>query len=92
MQIGFYRFLFQTIFCCVVMAFNRAPRHVWLPQGNKVRFVILLRGLFGTSGMLCFFYALTHMTISDATVLVFTNPVITSILGAVVRACFTSKF
>ncbi len=51
------------------------------PWGNNRR-LLLLRGFFGFLGLTCFFYALTHLPLGDATVIHFMNPVLTGILAA----------
>ncbi|PSQ82101.1 MAG: hypothetical protein BRD46_00395, partial [Bacteroidetes bacterium QS_8_68_15] len=48
------------------------------------RRLLLLRGLFGLGGLSCFFWALTALPLADATVLHYTNPVLTALLAAVV--------
>ncbi len=52
-------------------------------RGNN-KFGLFLRGLFGFGALSCFFFALTKLPLADATVIHFTNPVITSLLAAVV--------
>lgn len=82
MEIGMFRFAVQGVICCGVMIKGKIP--VW-PPGTRVRVLLLARSFVGTCGMLCYFYALANMSLSDATIIVFTNPIITTILGAVVR-------
>jgi drug/metabolite transporter (DMT)-like permease len=48
------------------------------------RRLLVLRGLFGLGGVSCFFWALTALPLADATVLHYTNPVITALLAALV--------
>lgn len=48
------------------------------------RTLLFLRGLFGLGGMSCFFWALTALPLADATVLHYTNPVMTALLAALV--------
>jgi drug/metabolite transporter (DMT)-like permease len=57
-----------------------AGKALW---GNN-RTLLVLRGLFGLGGMSCFFWALTALPLADATVLHYTNPVITALLAALV--------
>ena len=57
-----------------------AGKALW---GNN-RTLLVLRGLFGLGGMSCFFWALTALPLADATVLHYTNPVITTLLAALV--------
>lgn len=42
---------------------------------------LLLRALSGIGGLGCFFYALTHLPLADATAIQFSNPVITALLA-----------
>jgi drug/metabolite transporter (DMT)-like permease len=48
------------------------------------RKLLWLRGLFGFSALSCFFFALTVLPLADATVLHYTNPVLTALLAALV--------
>ena len=43
--------------------------------------LLLLRGLMGFAALSCFFYAIIHLPLADATVLQYTNPVWTAWLG-----------
>ncbi len=52
---------------------------------SQVRWLLLIRGFFGTIGSLCFVYALATMRLSDASALYFTNPIVTALLARVVR-------
>ncbi|KAG0308318.1 hypothetical protein BGZ99_001174, partial [Dissophora globulifera] len=55
------------------------------PFGNKnVRFLLFCRGLAGSCGLGCFFFALSVMPLADATVVFFLGPVFTAILGRIV--------
>ncbi len=46
--------------------------------------LLLLRGLFGFGGLSCYFYAVTHLPLADATVLHFVNPVLSAMAAALV--------
>ncbi|KAI9241739.1 MAG: hypothetical protein BYD32DRAFT_432828 [Podila humilis] len=55
------------------------------PLGNPgVRFLLFCRGLAGSCGLACFFYALSVMPLADATVVFFLGPTFTAILGRIV--------
>ncbi|KAF9944389.1 hypothetical protein BGZ72_002432, partial [Mortierella alpina] len=55
------------------------------PFGNKgVRFLLFCRGLAGSCGLGCFFYALSVLPLADATVIFFLGPVFTAILARIV--------
>lgn len=51
------------------------------PWGND-RKLLLLRGLLGFAGVNFFYYALIHLPLAEATVIVFTNPVFTALIAA----------
>ncbi len=70
MQLGLYRFLMQSVFSSVVMWRGRL---LFCPPAPRTRALLFARGFLGTGGMLCYFFALTHMSLADATVLVFTS-------------------
>lgn len=46
--------------------------------------LLVLRGLLGFGGLSCFFYALVHLPLAEATVIQYTNPVLTALLAAVI--------
>jgi drug/metabolite transporter (DMT)-like permease len=48
--------------------------------GNR-KGLLVVRGLFGFAALSCFFYALVHLPLADATVIQYTNPVWTAWLG-----------
>ncbi len=53
------------------------------PWGNNRR-LLLLRGVLGFTALTCFYYAVIHLPLADATVIQYTNPVFTALLAAVV--------
>ena len=53
------------------------------PWGNN-RKMLLLRGLFGFAALNCFYWALVHLPLAEATVFQYTNPVFTALLAAIV--------
>jgi len=53
------------------------------PLGHD-RGLLLLRGLLGFLSLSCFYYALIHLPLADATVIQYTNPVFTALIAAVV--------
>lgn len=53
------------------------------PWGNR-RSTLLLRGLLGCAGLLCFYYAVAHLPLAAATVLHFTSPLFTALLAPLV--------
>lgn len=46
--------------------------------------LLILRGVLGFLGLSCFFYALTHLPLGDATVIMYINPMFVALLAAVV--------
>jgi drug/metabolite transporter (DMT)-like permease len=48
--------------------------------------LLLLRGLLGYAALSCFFYALVHLPLAEATVIQYTNPVFTAVLAALFLA------
>ena len=55
------------------------------PWGNR-KGLLLARGLLGYAALSCFFYALVHLPLADATVIQYTNPVFTAILASIFLA------
>jgi len=50
------------------------------PRGNH-RQLLILRGLLGFFALNCFYYALIHLPLADATVIQFTNPAFTALIA-----------
>ena len=46
------------------------------------RRMLLLRGLLGSLALLCFYFAIIHLPLADATVIQYTNPVLATVLAA----------
>jgi drug/metabolite transporter (DMT)-like permease len=46
--------------------------------------LLLLRGVLGFGALTCFYYAVVHLPLADATVIHFTNPVYTAFIAALV--------
>ena len=55
---------------------------VW---GNR-KGLLVLRALLGYGALSCFFYALVHLPLADATVIQYTNPIFTAILASIFLA------
>lgn len=51
-------------------------------RGREPRF-LLLRGVLGFAALTCFYYAVVHLPLADATVIHFMNPVIAAFIAAV---------
>ena len=52
-------------------------------RGNRPG-LLLLRGLFGLGGLICFFWAITQLDLASVTVLHYTNPIWTALIAAAV--------
>ena len=52
------------------------------PLGQR-RGLLLVRGILGTGGLVCFFYAVMNLPLAEATVLHYLNPVLTAVFAAV---------
>jgi drug/metabolite transporter (DMT)-like permease len=50
------------------------------PWGNNKK-LLLLRGFAGFMGLSCYFYAITHLPLADATVIQFCNPMLASLIA-----------
>jgi drug/metabolite transporter (DMT)-like permease len=48
------------------------------------RKILIARGLTGFAALSCFYYAVTHLPLAEATVIQYTNPLLTAILAAVI--------
>ncbi|MCP4503261.1 MAG: DMT family transporter [Deltaproteobacteria bacterium] len=53
------------------------------PFLGQRRGLLLLRGVFGFIGLLCFFFAITKLPLAEASVLFSLNPVFTAVLAAI---------
>lgn len=56
-------------------------RHAGIAIWGSRPVVLVLRGLLGFAALSCFYYALVHLPLADATVLQYTNPVWTALLA-----------
>ncbi|KAF4133955.1 EamA-like transporter family [Phytophthora infestans] len=59
-------------------------RNITLMVASKHRNVLFWRCFFGTAGISFQFYAMAQMVLTDAVVLIFTSPIVTFMLGALV--------
>ena len=57
-------------------------RRTRISPWGKRRGLLILRGLIGFGGLLCFFYAIPRLPLADVTVIQFTNPVFTVLFAA----------
>ncbi len=66
MQKAFFRNFVAVIFAFAIMKKNRIPFH---PPEKRHWLLLLARAGFGTIGLLCNFYAVDHLSLSDASML-----------------------
>lgn len=59
-------------------------RRAGLSPWGKSRGLLFLRGLLGFFALSCFFWALVHLPLAEATVIQYLNPVFTALLAALV--------
>lgn len=74
----FARSVVTLIFSFVVV------RRQGLSLASPDKGLLVLRGLFGLGGIVCFFSAILSLPMAEATVLQFTNPILTTLLAALV--------
>jgi len=67
----------------LVLSFALLRRLKISPWGNDKK-RLLLRGVFGTGGLACFFYAVTALPLAEVTVIHYLNPILTALLAAAV--------
>ncbi|HET7231732.1 MAG TPA: DMT family transporter [Longimicrobium sp.] len=79
-EVVFVRALVSMVVAYVLV--RRAAPGNW---GHR-KGLLVVRGLAGFSALSCFFYALIHLPLADATVIQYTNPVWTAWLGWLVLA------
>jgi drug/metabolite transporter (DMT)-like permease len=66
---------------CLVLSWLWLRRAGVSPWGHSPR-TLLLRGLFGTFALVCFYYALVTLPLADAVVISHTSPIFTAALAA----------
>ncbi|KAM6951787.1 solute carrier family 35 member G1 [Aplochiton taeniatus] len=76
-EISLVRCFFQMLFLMPLLIYHRTG---FLGPRDK-RLFLFLRGLLGSNAMILLFYAVQQMPLADATVIMFSNPVFTSLLA-----------
>jgi drug/metabolite transporter (DMT)-like permease len=66
---------------CLVLSYGWLRAHGLRPWGNNPR-ALLLRGLFGTLALLCFYYTLVTIPFAESVVLQHLNPIFAALLAA----------
>lgn len=80
----FSRGLFQMITCSVVMYFESSNQTPIFGGNSQVRWILLLRSVFGFGGIAFAFLALERLPVGDATVLVMLSPFVAAIASALI--------
>ena len=83
MQKAFFRNAVAVVFSFVILLKNRVPFH---PPEKKHWLLLLARACFGTIGLLCNFYAVDQLSLSDANMLNKMSP-----FFAIIVSCFLLK-
>jgi drug/metabolite transporter (DMT)-like permease len=68
---------------CLVLSYGWLRAHAIRPWGNNPK-GLLLRGLFGTLALLCFYYTLVTIPFAESVVLQHLNPIFAALLAALV--------
>ncbi|XP_035001336.1 solute carrier family 35 member G1 [Hippoglossus stenolepis] len=76
-EISAIRCFFQMLFVMPLLIYHKTG---FLGPRDK-RIYLVLRGLIGSNAMILLFYAVQQMPLADATVIMFSNPVFTSLLA-----------
>ena len=80
MQVVFSRSVITLVITSALVRAKGAG--MWGSPSNRV--LLVARGILGFSAVTCFFYALSHLPLAEATVIQYTNPVWTAVIAAVV--------
>jgi drug/metabolite transporter (DMT)-like permease len=80
MELVFARAVVVSGLALADMRRRRVPLH------NPDSGLLLLRGAVGLAALACFYYAVVHLPLAEATVIHFTNPVWTALIAAVFLA------
>ena len=75
-QLVFFRSIVSFLACLVMLKIQKVS--LW---GNN-RKILILRGVFGTTGLVLFFYAIQRLPMSVATILQYLSPVFVVLLAA----------
>ncbi|KAM9716083.1 solute carrier family 35 member G1 [Menidia menidia] len=76
-EISAFRCFFQMIFTMPLLIYHKTG---FLGPKDK-RIYLVLRGFLGSNAMILLYYAVQQMPLADATVIMFSNPVFTSLLA-----------
>ncbi|MGM0558064.1 MAG: DMT family transporter [Myxococcota bacterium] len=76
-EIVFFRSLLVLIFAYIEL------KRLGIPTWGENKKLLVIRGTTGFIALSCFYYAVTHLPLADATVIMYSNPVFTGILAAI---------
>jgi drug/metabolite transporter (DMT)-like permease len=76
-EIVFFRSFLVLIFAYIMI--KRAGLSAW---GTNKK-LLIVRGVTGFLALSCFYYAVTHLPLADATLIMYSNPLFTAVLAAV---------
>jgi drug/metabolite transporter (DMT)-like permease len=76
-EIVFFRSLLVLIFAYIEL------KRLGIPPWGENKKLLMIRGTTGFIALSCFYYAVTHLPLADATVIMYSNPVFTGILAAI---------
>lgn len=74
-EIVFFRAVVQIIIAAAFLAYQRQS-----PWGNNPK-MLIMRGFFGSMGLLCYFYSLQVMPLSNALVIHYLSPILTTMFA-----------
>ena len=77
-EIVFFRAIVQILIAAVVLAYQRET-----PWGNNPK-LLIMRGFFGSMGLLCYFYSLQVMPLSNALVIHYLSPILTTLFALII--------
>jgi drug/metabolite transporter (DMT)-like permease len=66
---------------CLILSWLWLRRVGIRPWGSSPR-MLVLRGLFGTVGLVCFYYTLVTLPLAESAVIAYTSPIFTAVLAA----------
>jgi len=77
-EIVFFRAIVQILIAAFVLAYQRET-----PWGNNPK-LLIMRGFFGSMGLLCYFYSLQVMPLSNALVIHYLSPILTTLFALMI--------
>ena len=77
--IAFFRFIMQGLLATAAVLYKRDPNGLLgMPENRKY---LISRAIFGTGGMISFYYTLGKLPMGDSVSIMFSNPVFTALLA-----------